>query len=201
MCYLERSLWEVYPNLALFDCSKEAGLSHLQRSVVQAELSDDEMLIWAGRPRQGFYFRSDDALYFPLGIMWGAFVFSWEFYATYEVLTGRWKPVAMIFAIIGTIILLVSMRLGYRRFWGDSRRRARIFYGVTDRRAIVVVEQKVRTVKSLFLGQAVNPTLTEFRNGWGTICWRNGTQSAVTFEMIENAKDVYDKILEAKCRC
>jgi hypothetical protein len=98
----------------------------------------------------------------------------------------------------------------FGRFIYDSKKRGKTFYGLTDQRAIIVSGLFSKSVKSLNLVTLTDVSLKEKSDLSGTITfgYENqtanffggnsflgmGVNNAPKFELIENAKDVYNKL-------
>jgi hypothetical protein len=96
------------------------------------------------------------------------------------------------------------------RFFVDSYQRSRTFYGLTAKRAIIVSGLMGRQVKSLALSGISDISLSERSDNRGTITFGStnpfqsmwtgtawpGTRNQMvpTFDLIENARQVYDQI-------
>jgi hypothetical protein len=72
-------------------------------------------------------------------------------------------------ALFGVPFVVLGLHLMVGRFFTDARRRARTFYGVTDRRAIIVTNTPERRVRALDLEGQKRITLRESSNGSGSI--------------------------------
>jgi len=130
----------------------------------------------------------------------------------------RWRDVWVGAAVtaglftLGKFLLGIYLILG--RFWVDAATRARTFYGLTDRRAIIVSGLLSRTVKSLSLQTMTDVTLTERGDASGTIAfgqvppWAGmyggmrwpgmGSYGPPSFELIPDAKRIYGLIRQAQ---
>ena len=109
---------------------------------IATELESGERLLWSGAPPQGLLLRSSDAFLIPFSLMWGGFALFWE--AT----TVKAKA-PVFFTLWGIPFVLVGLYVMVGRFFVDARQRSRTFYGVTDRRILIVTGVSSRNVKSL----------------------------------------------------
>jgi Bacterial PH domain len=118
------------------------------------------------------------------------------------------------FALSGLPFLLFGLYMNFGRFPLDARRRNRTYYAVTDRRIIIVSGLVSREVQSISLRNLPNVVLGARGDGSGTITF--GDKDPLTamygslygrvflgpgvpaFEMIEDARRVYDLILRAQ---
>jgi hypothetical protein len=175
--------------------------------IVERELAKGEKLLWAGQPRQGIVLRGSDAFFIPFSIFWGGFAIFWEVMAINS--GAPW-----FFKLWGVPFVLVGLYLMVGRFFGDAIQRSRTVYGVGSQHAIIVSGLFSRRVKSLDLAKQPEISLTERRDGSGTISFgtiaaffsnfpiRNwpgyNNQLAPSFDMINDAREVYDLIREAQ---
>ncbi len=167
---------------------------------IEKEVGPDERLIWKGRPRSGIMFSSSDIIAIPFSLMWGGFVFFWE----YSVLTGDTPLVAKLWGI-PFVIVGIYMIIG--RFYYDAYRRGRTFYGITDKAVLFSFDSGKHSVR-LAVNQIPRLSVSERKNGVGTISleqhdkkqepeanWfgqRKSSQSM--FENIDNVREVYEII-------
>lgn len=107
--------------------------------------------------------------------------------------------------------LLIGIHLLFGRFLYDSYRRKNTLYGLTDKRAIIVTKVFHTKTNSIQIDKRSNISITEQKNDMGTIhfeklkFWQsffakgkmNGLKDAhlPQFELIKDAKSVYNKIL------
>jgi hypothetical protein len=175
-------------------------------SEIERELSGQERTLWAGRPRQGIVFRPSDAFMIPFSLLWGGFAIFWEATA---IVSGA----PFFFTLWGIPFVLVGLYFIFGRFLVDAKQRERTFYGVTNQRIVIVSGITSRKVKSLNLRTLSDVSLTEKhdRSGtitfgpanpmyawWGGTAWPGMPQPARTFEMIPEAKGVYELIRDAQ---
>ncbi|HUX00577.1 MAG: PH domain-containing protein [Phycisphaerae bacterium] len=185
--------------------------------VIEAELSQDEKLLWSGKPRRGIRLRPIDAFLVPFSIVWAGFAVFWETMALSMLWAagGEDAPSAfrLVFPLFGIPFVLMGLYLLVGRFWLDAARRARTYYGVTSRRVIIVSGILGRKVKSLNLRTITDLSLAEKSDGSGTITfgatfhpfaafssvgWPGMGETTPSFEMVENAKHVFELIAKAQ---
>lgn len=177
------------------------------RRAIELELEEGERLLWAGQPPQGVRFTALDVFLIPFSLVWGGFAIFWEVLA---IMSGA----PFFFALFGAPFVAVGLYLMVGRFFMSARERARTFYGVTDRRALIVVNNKQRAKRSMDLEKQSSVHLSESKNGSGSILFSEGplnlaalkTPKVVTgpvvpeplFEKIRNARAVYQIIKDAQ---
>lgn len=180
--------------------------------VMRRELSGSEKLVWAGMPRQGIRFKPSDRFMIPFSMAWGGFALFWEYTA---VTTSGWQDTFdYVFPLFGLPFVLIGLHLMIGRFFFDSRRRGRTFYALTNQRVIIASGQHSKTVKSLDLDSLGQMVYVEQSDGSGSISFGSGVieplyyvnESSNTmrsrrpsvrptqFELIEDVKQVYNKI-------
>lgn len=156
--------------------------------------------------------RPSDAFMIPFSLLWGGFAIFWE--AT-VILSGA----PTFFWLWGVPFVLIGLYLIFGRFFIDARTRATTFYGVTNDRIIITSGKHGKRVQSLSLSTLGDISLDERADGSGTISfaaaanplgrWGNfGTwpgmnanrQAPPSFEMIPQAKKVYEMIRSAQRR-
>jgi hypothetical protein len=174
---------------------------------VNKQLEDGERLIWAGAPKQGVLLRASDAFMVPFSLLWCGFAIFWEV----SVLAMGGPP---FFALFGAIFVLLGVYFVIGRFIVDSLLRAKTLYGLTNRRVIIISGVSSRTINSLTLRTLNDLSVTERSDGSGTVLFGRpnpfatwnagmpwpgiGQYQTPSFELIQDAKRVYDQILEAQ---
>ena len=175
---------------------------------IRRELTGQERIIWTGRPRQGIVTRPSDGFMIPFSLLWGGFAIFWE--------TGVIKSGAPFFFMLwGIPFVLVGLYIIFGRFLVDAKQREGTFYGLTDQRVIIVSGLTSRKVKSLNLRTLSDVSLSEKSDRTGTITfgptnpmasWWGGTpwpgvpQAGPSFEMISDAKRIYEQLREAQSK-
>lgn len=180
--------------------------TYAQREI-EPQLGAGEELLWAGRPYQGlFLLRPSDAFLIPFSFLWLGFVIAALIGAQKA---GESDPL-MVLLVFGTLGLYLVLG----RFVIDARQRQRTFYGLTDQRVIIVRGLLQREVKSINLKTISDLSLSERRDGFGTIkfgasnldwymaagmeIFTPGIASGTSFIRIPKAKQVYDQIRGAQ---
>jgi len=132
------------------------------KAVIGEELEEGEALLWSAQPRQGFLLHPSDAFMIPFSLIWGGFSIVWE----YQVLTSD-APLFM--ALIGLPFVVIGLYLIAGRFFYDARLREKTFYGITDRRVIIL--SGIRNKQSHYLGISEIENLQKFetKDGSGSI--------------------------------
>lgn len=173
----------------------------------EGQLMPGERMLWAGRPKPGLALRAGDIIMIPFSLLWGGFAVFWEA----GVLRGG---APFIFTLWGVPFVLVGLYMIAGRFFVDAWQRAKTYYALTDERVIIVSGLLSRNVKSLTLKTLQDISFSQKRDGSGTITfgpthpmgwmyagssWPSSRRYAPPcFEMIGNAKEVYDQILAAQ---
>lgn len=174
-------------------------------TTLSTELSRSEKLLWSGRPRQGVYLGPKDLLLIPFSLMWGGFACFWEF----SVVTSG-APV--FFELWGIPFVLIGLYLIVGRFFFDAKLRSTTYYGLSNERVIIVAGVFSRKVKSLQLRTLSDVSLSESKDGVGTITfgptvgwwlgasgWPGARKSQPpAFESVAGARSVFDQIRQAQ---
>jgi hypothetical protein len=184
-------------------------MNYKAREIVQNELDTGEKLLWAGMPRQGTVFRGSDVFMIPFSLLWGGFAIFWETMAL-AIPNEKAGAVGIVFPLFGIPFVLVGLYMIFGRFIYDSKKRAKTFYGLTDQRAIIVSGIFGKRVKSLNLRSLSDVSLSEKSDKSGTITFGQenlmlsffggnsfpgmGGSNVPKFELIENAKEVYNQL-------
>lgn len=153
--------------------------------------------------------RPSDALMIPFSLMWGGFAIFWE-----TMVIKSNGPLFM--KLWGIPFVLVGLYMIAGRFLVDALQRGKTAYGVTGERVIIISDFFGMKVKSLSLRTLADITLDQKTDGMGTITfgaadkssWWNsggsggkrGQPAPPSFEMIQDAKKVYEIIMDAQRR-
>lgn len=157
------------------------------KDLIHRELDPTEKLLWAGMPQQGIYLKASDAGMIPFSIMWGGFAIFWE----YSVLSAG---APLLFKIWGIPFVLVGLYMIFGRFIYDSRLRSKTYYGVTEKRIIILKNLMNKSVVSIPFSTLSDISFKEGKEGKGSIMLPGSGKSKPELERIKNARDVYNLI-------
>ncbi len=174
---------------------------------ITPELDSSEKLLWTGQPRTGVFFRGADAFLIPFSILWCGFAIFWEF----MVIRSN---APLLFRLWGIPFVIIGLYFVFGRFWVEALQRKKTFYGLTNERIIIISGLFTRKVKSLSLRNLSEVSLSEKADKSGSITlgpsnplfamfggmtWPGmGNFLPPSFEMIANAKAVYDLLRNAQ---
>ena len=173
------------------------------RNVLQRELGSGERLLWTGRPRQGIRVRPADLLLIPLSVLFAGFAVNW----VVGVIRDGTAPFMVVF---GIPFVLVGAYVTVGRFIVDGYKRARIYYGLTNERAIIWTPEGVESVA---LRNLEGLSVKDVGRGTGTISfgineafpliagtnWPGASRGQPPqFDMIDDARAVYAQIRDAQ---
>lgn len=106
---------------------------------VRKMLYPGENLLWTGKPAKGHFFRKEDIVLIPFGIMWCGFVIFWLFSA--------FKSNAPIFLKLwGIFFLLIGLGSTVGRLFFRSRQEKRTCYALTSQRIFAKVGNHIKTL-------------------------------------------------------
>jgi hypothetical protein len=147
----------------------------------------------------------------PFSLLWGGFAIFWE--ASVLRTSG---PNSAFMSIWGIPFVLMGLYMIVGRFFVDAHICGKTFYGLSNRRAIIISGLFSKTTNSLPLRTLTDVSLQERSDRTGTILlgrpqqyssWTSGMRwpgmsqySTPAFEMIPNANAVHDQLLEAQRR-
>ena len=154
-------------------------------------LNERQKLLWAGKPKQGILFSWFDIYLIPFSLIWGCT-------AIWGVVIAIYKgEIGLILAFIPMLMIAWLLMIG--RFFLDRRRRANITYGMTEDSIIVISGIFNKGVRTFKLQELKGITLRLKNKGRGNISLGpTYSRSTQWMELIENAEDVYGKIVELK---
>lgn len=136
---------------------------------LQPELLSGESILWAGMPSTSVLFHPEDGYMIPFSLLWGGFAIFWE-----ASVLGIWgnttkhgtgAPAFMV--LWGIPFVLVGQYFIWGRFLYDAWLKRRTYYGVTNRRVLIVQEGWQRKTSATDL--AGIPTITREGSRIGTL--------------------------------
>lgn len=181
-------------------------------------LDPGEKLVWSGRPKQGLRLQAGDVFVIPFSLMWGGFAFFWEASVlgltplTIHTHVAMHGGAPLLMAIWGIPFCLVGLYMIFGRFFFDAYARCKTWYGVTDRRAIVLKSAFSTNITSFDYNNLTNLNLVErkdnsgdilfgFPGPWGNIGgsdWPSSRRAPRTpgFYLLPQARTTYNLIRE-----
>lgn len=176
----------------------------LQR--IQQERMGSETVIWAGRPAVGIRFRPGDWFAVPFSLVWCGFAIFWEL----GVAASPKAPPFML--VFGGFFIAIGLYMVVGRFFVDSYKRSKTYYGITNQRAISVCEAFGRKVVSESLRTLGTISTSGSPTGLGSLSFGNrmpqgnmpkgfawpGVDEGLAFDFIQNPKQVHETIVKAQ---
>ncbi|MES2221287.1 MAG: hypothetical protein V4587_10015 [Acidobacteriota bacterium] len=138
----------------------------------QSELLSGESLLWAGQPLRRVLFHRSDWMMIPFSLLWGGFALFWEYGVSghFDQPRPTHHTGAMNFmSLWGIPFVLIGQYLIWGRFLYVAWRKARTFYGVTNKRVLVLGKSWNRSLSDGYLKGLTSVTLTTRPDGVGTI--------------------------------
>ena len=136
-------------------------------------LDPGEKLVWSGQPKQGVRLQAFDLFLIPFSLVWAGFAFFWEATVLGLVpLQGgptRDNHPPLFFALWGIPFCLIGLYFVVGRFFGDAASRRRTWYGVTDKRVIVLKSGFSTNINSIDYINLTNLNLVERKDNSGDI--------------------------------
>ncbi len=153
-------------------------------------LYQDESILWAGKPKSGFFFRQIDIFLIPFSIFWCGFITFWM-YSAYT--TGA----PFVFLLFGIPFVLIGLFLLFGRFFYDVKQRKNTIYGLTEKRIIIKSTLFSNKIQSINLQTLSNIQYSEKLDGSGSITIQQGSiNKQLKLDSIPDVKKVYNKIIE-----
>lgn len=172
---------------------------------IRQRLDPHERVLWWGRPQRGLMLRKSDWVMVPFSLVWCGIVVLGN-------TVGSEKGASMLARLFFLFFLAFGLYMLIGRFFHDAWRRARTFYALTPRRALIATKKDFSSIE---LGALSQITLREARNGYGSIIFgpeaiqgsdgpqtmdMNGAPVAPAFEDIAEAARIHAMIRSTKAR-
>jgi hypothetical protein len=174
---------------------------------LESYLDPGETLIWSGQPKQGLRLQAGDIFMIPFSLIWGGFAFFWESLALgiYHPAHGHTNATPFM-ALFGLPFCVIGIYVIIGRFFADALTRRKTWYGITDRRLIILRRSLGTALTSLDLANLSGLNLVERKDNSGDI--RFGVISDLAmygsrriplvpgFYLLPQARTVYNLIRE-----
>jgi hypothetical protein len=142
--------------------AKKGDLEALAREAITPEIGPAERLVWAGRPRQGLLVGAGGALLTLLGLL----VMGLTLYAEASLVE---HDLPLELGLVGLPFFAAGLYLAAGRLAYDRWRRGRLYYAVTDQRALILRDGGARKLRSIDLDRPDDIVVEEESDGSGTI--------------------------------
>jgi hypothetical protein len=110
--------------------------------IINQSLQHEETLIWAGQPKKGLVFEVADIFKTIFMVIFAGFVF---------FAVRLLSDISLMLAIpVGVLFFSAAFILGIGRFFIDAALRKKTFYGVTDKRIIIISSMYPKKVQSVY---------------------------------------------------
>jgi hypothetical protein len=161
-----------------------AGNYYSVASELQSELSSGESLLWSSQPQQKVIFHQQDWFAIPFSLMWGGFAVFWECGVTGLWGSSKnvhWAPSFLV--LWGVPFVLFGQYMIWGRFLYAAWKKTRTYYGVTNKRVLVLNAGSSRRVTDAYFSSIDSVSLITRSDGIGTIEFapEPGAQSAWSF--------------------
>jgi len=181
-------------------------------------LDAGERLIWSGQPKQGVRLQASDVMMIPFSLMWGGFAFFWEAgvlgLIPLGARNGQTNHAPIFMAIWGIPFCLIGLYMIIGRFFFDAFARRKTWYGITDKRVLVLKSAFASQLNSIDCANLTNLNLVERKDNSGDILFGlPGPMAAFAgsgwpqsrrypqppgFYLLPDARQVYNRIREAQ---
>jgi len=131
-------------------------------SVIAAELTEGEQLLWSAQPKQGFLLKPSDLFLIPFSLLWGGISIFWE----YQVISSD-APLLMV--LFGLPFVIIGLYMIAGRFYYDAMLRQKTFYGITDQRIIMLSGIRTKQSRFISISEIENLEKIENQDGSGSI--------------------------------
>ena len=137
---------------------------------LQSEMTSGESLLWSGQPQQRVIFHQQDWFAIPFSLLWGGFAIFWEWGVTGHFDNAHGSHSAPGFFVLwGVPFVVMGQYLIWGRFLYAAWKKARTYYGITNKRVLVVNAGKSRRVTDAYFPNIDSVSLATRSDGIGTI--------------------------------
>lgn len=167
--------------------------------IFKAYMSNDEYIVWKGKPEKGHLLAYEDILVIPFSIIWCGGALLWTFIAFSEMIAS--------FILIGIFFSTVGLYISIGRFVHKIHRRKNTRYVITNKKVLVCYKDRISVINRSCIFQMHMKT---YKDGNGNIIFTDDTPFSKDWDGIldflsekvslQNISDVYSvyKILAEK---
>jgi hypothetical protein len=175
-----------------------------------SDLQPGETIEWSGQPNPSIMFHREDWFAIPFSLMWGGFAVFWLLAASglWDIFQNKPNHSFQLFGIIwGTPFVIVGQYLIWGRLIRQRWQKKRMYYALTNRRALIVEYGfRNRTSSSAFFDTVPTVDKRVRHDGIGSISFggpvtgefqfgKSRSPRCPTFDDVENADAVYQTVL------
>jgi hypothetical protein len=181
------------------------GLMNIASEAIQRELARGERLLWSGRALRGLRIESESLTRSVFGVFFFGFSILW-IHGAWTQSTSASSTQGQFFALFGVPFVLVGFYMFVGHFLWQALCRRYTEYAVTNRRVIVLSGVVNKTTRSIEYRKTPTRTLTERRDGSGTIKFgetkavnagEGVSYTATKIEAVPDVRSVYNLIRKA----
>jgi hypothetical protein len=157
----------------------------------QSFLAAGETIHWTGQPETSVIFHKEDFFVIPFTLMWGGFAIFWE-----AGVLGFWTDgksvhaISLFMSLWGIPFVVIGQYMIWGRFFAAAWMKRRIYYALTNRRALVYQDWGSRKLIAAYLDQIPGIDRESNTRGIGTI--RFGSISAGNFMATGGRRTQFD---------
>lgn len=157
---------------------------------LQPELLAGESLLWSGQPLKKVIFHQRDLFTIPFSLLWGGFAIFWEWGVTgHFVGSPHGHPAPAFFELWGIPFVVIGQYLIWGRFVYTAWKKGRTYYGITNKRVIVICEGFGRKVIDGYLRNLDSASLSLRSDGIGTIEFGRPTMTAFKWDFAQRSRN------------
>ena len=139
-------------------------------AAIQPELLTGESIVWTGQPNTRVVFHKEDTTLIPFSLLWGGFAIFWEMGVMGLGPFGTNPSEPWSFGVVwGIPFVVVGQYLIWGRFLYAFWKKSRIYYAVTNQRAVAVQSSPSRRVSSVYLDALPMLQKSVRHDGIGTV--------------------------------
>ena len=118
------------------------GAARQAASPIHKLLEEGERILWEGQPDPAAHFVEYDIFLVPFGVLWGGFMIACVGMVLYSIFqhpdaAGGWLFLIAGIPLMGIPTIIMGLYFIYGRFWVKSDSKAKTYYAITDKRAII----------------------------------------------------------------
>lgn len=130
--------------------------------IFKAYMSNDEYIVWKGKPGKGKLFKAEDIFLIPFSIIWCGGALVWTSIAISEKI--------FTFILIGIFFSIVGLYISVGRYIHKIYRRKNTRYIITNKKVLICYKNKISTLNRSCIFQM---NMKTYKNGSGNITFED----------------------------